>query len=83
MGKRKNVLLILSDQQRIDTISAYQNPVGGGICRTPHIDALSEDGMLFTNAYCSSAICAPSRASLNACPAPSMSMPYSPSFSAR
>lgn len=23
MGKRKNVLLLLSDQQRLDTISAY------------------------------------------------------------
>ena len=38
--KRKNILLILSDQQRIDTISAYG--LGDGICRTPHIDQLAE-----------------------------------------
>ena len=42
MAKRKNVLLILSDQQRMDTISAYGlNP----ICKTPHIDHLAAEGM--------------------------------------
>lgn len=61
MAKRKNVLLILSDQQRLDTISAYGlNP----ICRTPHIDQLAKEGMKFTNAYTPSAICGPARASL-------------------
>ena len=59
MKKRKNVLLILSDQQRFDTVSAYgKNPV----CRTPHIDELAREGMKFTNAFTTSAICAPSRA---------------------
>lgn len=57
--KRKNILLILSDQQRQDTVSAYgRNPV----CRTPHIDALAAEGMKFDNAFTTSAICAPSRA---------------------
>lgn len=61
MAKRKNVLLILSDQQRMDTVSAYGlNP----ICRTPHIDQLAKEGMKFTNAYTPSAICGPARASL-------------------
>lgn len=61
MKKRKNVLLILADQQRLDTVSAYgQND----ICKTPHIDALAEEGMLFHNAYTTSAICAPARASV-------------------
>ena len=47
MAKRKNVLLILADQQRLDTISAYgMNP----ICKTPHIDQLAAEGMKFTNA---------------------------------
>ena len=56
MAKRKNVLLILADQQRLDTISAYgMNP----ICKTPHIDQLAAEGMKFTNAYTPSAICAP------------------------
>lgn len=61
MGKRKNVLLILSDQQRWDTVSAYGC---NDICRTPHIDALAEEGMKFRNAFTTSAICAPSRASI-------------------
>ena len=61
MAKRKNVLLILSDQQRMDTVSAYGlNP----ICKTPHIDQLAQEGMKFTNAYTPSAICAPARASV-------------------
>ena len=56
MAKRKNVLLILSDQQRLDTVSAYGM---NNICKTPHIDQLAAEGMKFTNAYTSSAICAP------------------------
>lgn len=61
MGKRKNILLLLSDQQRLDTVSAYGMDC---ICRTPHIDRLAEEGMKFRNAFCTSAICAPSRASV-------------------
>lgn len=61
MKKRKNILYILSDQQRWDTVSAYGK---NDICRTPNIDQLAADGMKFTNAFTSSAICSPSRASL-------------------
>ncbi len=60
-AKPKNILLILSDQQRYDTIHAYGR---NNICRTPHIDRLAEEGMKFTNAFTCSAICAPSRASV-------------------
>lgn len=61
MAKRKNLLFILSDQQRLDTVSAYgQNK----ICRTPNIDALAANGMKFTHAFTPSPICAPARASL-------------------
>ena len=59
MAKRKNILYILADQQRFDTVSAYGK---NDICRTPHIDALAENGMKFTNAFTPSAICAPARA---------------------
>lgn len=61
MKKRKNILYILSDQQRWDTVSAYGK---NDICKTPNIDQLAADGMKFTNAFTSSAICSPSRASL-------------------
>ena len=63
MAKRKNVLLILSDQQRLDTVGAYGTGLGNMI-QTPHIDELAKDGMKFTNAYTTSAICAPARASV-------------------
>ncbi len=58
--KRPNIVLIMSDQQRLDSVSAY----GKGICKTHHIDTLAKDGMIFTHAYTPSAICAPARASL-------------------
>ena len=61
MKKQKNIIYILSDQQRIDTISAYGK---NDICKTPHIDNLAKDGMKFTNAFTPSAICAPARASV-------------------
>ena len=61
MAKRKNVLFILSDQQRYDTVSAYGL---NSVCRTPNIDALAANGMKFTNAFTPSPICAPARASL-------------------
>lgn len=72
MGKRKNVLLILSDQQRPDTIGAYRQVGMPGyglshqadICRTPHIDQLAREGLTMQNAFTCSAICAPSRASV-------------------
>ena len=61
MSKKKNIILILSDQQRYDTVSAYGL---NDICKTPHIDTLAKEGMKFTNAFTSSPICAPARASV-------------------
>ena len=60
-SKRKNILLIMSDQQRLDTISAYGKDC---ICKTPNIDAIAENGVKFTNAFTPSAVCSPARASL-------------------
>lgn len=60
MVKRKNILLILSDQQRLDSVSSY----GGSICKTPRLDWLAEKGMKFTNAFTASPICSPTRASI-------------------
>jgi len=59
--KRPNILLILSDQQRIDTVSAYGL---NGICRTPNIDGLARRGVRFDQAFTPTAICAPARASI-------------------
>lgn len=61
MPSRPNILFIQTDQQMAATLGCY----GSTICRTPHIDALARDGLLFTNAYASSPVCAPARASLH------------------
>ncbi len=56
-----NILLLVTDQQRWDTISAYGL---NEICRTPHIDALAARGVRFDNAFTPTAICSPARASV-------------------
>ena len=57
--KRPNVLWYCTDQQRFDTIAASGNPQ----VRTPNIDRLAARGTLFTQAFCQSPVCTPSRAS--------------------
>jgi arylsulfatase len=66
---RPNILLFCTDQQRSDTISA----LGNTHIRTPNMDRLVRDGTVFTNAYCQTPICTPSRASfLTGCYASSL-----------
>lgn len=59
VANQPNILWICTDQQRADTIGA----LGNKHVRTPHIDALVEQGTAFTHAYCQSPVCTPSRAS--------------------
>jgi arylsulfatase A-like enzyme len=60
MSKRPNIVFILTDQQRIDTIAAN----GFDHMITPNIDALVHRGAVFENMYVTAPSCAPSRASL-------------------
>jgi arylsulfatase A-like enzyme len=57
---RPNVLLIISDDQRPDTIAALGNPQ----IRTPNLDDLVRRGTAFTRATCAHPLCYPSRAEL-------------------
>jgi len=57
---RPNVLLINTDQQRMDTIAA----LGHSHMDTPSLDRLVEEGTTFTNCHVTAPSCAPSRASL-------------------
>jgi arylsulfatase A-like enzyme len=59
-SKKENILLIVTDQQRADTLSVY----GGDICQTPHLDKLAEECIVMTNAYTSCPICTPARSSI-------------------
>ena len=61
MSRQKpNILFIFSDQQRWDTLGVY----GNRAIRTPHLDALAEDGVRFDSLFTPAAVCSPSRASL-------------------
>ncbi|MGH4052703.1 MAG: sulfatase family protein [Clostridium sp.] len=57
---RPNILHILVDQQRFDTIGALNNP----IIRTPSLDKLVKNGVTFTNAYTPSPVCVAARCSM-------------------
>jgi arylsulfatase A-like enzyme len=59
-GSRPNIIYIMSDDHALRTIGAY----GHGINRTPNIDRLAAEGVLFTNAFVANSICGPSRASI-------------------
>lgn len=55
-----NILIIHADQHRMDCLGAYGNTE----IRTPNIDALAKDGVLFRNSFCPYPVCTPSRYSL-------------------
>lgn len=57
--KKPNILWICTDQQRFDTLGCY----GNAMVRTPNIDKLALDGVLFEHAYAQCTVCTPSRAS--------------------
>lgn len=57
--KQKNILYIMCDQLRFDYLGCSGHPT----IRTPNIDALAARGVRFSNAYCQSPICGPSRMS--------------------
>jgi arylsulfatase A-like enzyme len=58
--KRPNILLILTDQQRLSTMSSY----GDTPCITPNLDKLAEQSIRFETAYTSCPLCSPARASI-------------------
>ncbi|MEX2581485.1 MAG: sulfatase [Verrucomicrobiales bacterium] len=60
---RPNILYIMSDDHAAHAIGAYGGRLAG-LDPTPNIDRLAKEGMLFQNAFCTNAICAPSRASV-------------------
>ena len=56
---KPNILWICPDMLRYDAIHALGNPY----IRTPNIDSLVDEGVVFTRAYCQNTLCTPSRAS--------------------
>ena len=59
-SRKPNIVFILTDQQRADTLGVS----GNSFAQTPNIDSLSDGATQYKNAYCTQPICTPSRSSL-------------------
>jgi choline-sulfatase len=59
--KRRNLLFIMSDEHSRRVLGSYGHPM----IETPNLDRLAARGVRFTDAYCNSPICVPSRASFH------------------
>ena len=57
MSKQPNILFVMTDQQRSDTIRA----LGNQAIRTPVLDSLAQSGTAFTNCYTPSPVCVAAR----------------------
>ncbi|MBG88234.1 MAG: arylsulfatase [Verrucomicrobiales bacterium] len=60
MASTPNIIFIITDQQRFDTIAA----AGFDYMDTPNLDRLHREGIVFNNCFITAASCAPARASL-------------------
>jgi len=54
--RRPNVVCVIADDTDFDRLGCY-----GGTALTPNIDSIARDGVRFSEAYCVSALCTPSR----------------------
>ena len=57
---RPNIVFILCDDLRWDCMSCAGHPY----LKTPNIDRLANEGVRFKNAFCTTSLCSPSRASI-------------------
>lgn len=59
-GARPNIIFMLTDDQRFDDLGC----MGNKIIQTPNLDSLAAGGVIFNNAFVTTAICCSSRASI-------------------
>lgn len=57
---KPNILFIMADQLAARYLKAYGHP----LVKTPHLDRLAAEGVVFANAYTTSPLCAPARATV-------------------
>jgi len=60
MENRPNIIFVITDQQRYDSVGFNGNPV----VMTPHLDALAAEGAVFDRAYSPCPLCSPARVSI-------------------
>ena len=58
--KKPNIILIMADDLGYRELGCY----GQKKIQTPHIDQIAKEGMIFTQFYAGSAVCAPTRCNL-------------------
>jgi arylsulfatase A-like enzyme len=63
-GHPPNVVLIVADDLGFNDLTFNGGGVASGNVPTPSVDSIAKDGVIFTQAYAGSAMCAPSRATL-------------------
>ena len=56
--QKPNIVIIISDDHAYQAIGAY----GSHLMKTPNIDRIANEGVLFNNAFVTNSICGPSRA---------------------
>ena len=59
-----NIILIVADDLGYNDISTFGGGLADGRVKTPHIDQLAAEGVVFTQSYSGAGTCAPSRAML-------------------
>ena len=59
LAKRPNIVFILTDDQRYDAMGCAGHPW----LKTPNMDHLAHEGVLFKNAFVTTSLCSPSRGS--------------------
>jgi len=57
---KPNLIFVLSDDLAMGDLGCY----GQKLIKTPHLDRMAREGTRYTQAYCGTSVCAPSRASL-------------------
>lgn len=67
--KKPNILLIVTDQQNMDTIAAYKNVLKNKAyhchwVKTPNLDKIAENGYSFIESYSTDPVCSPARSSI-------------------
>ncbi|MDE0808143.1 MAG: sulfatase-like hydrolase/transferase [Alphaproteobacteria bacterium] len=60
MMKPANLVVFLTDNHNRQFLGAAAHPM----VKMPNLDSIAERGVRFTNAYCASPLCCPSRAAL-------------------
>jgi arylsulfatase A-like enzyme len=57
---RPNIIYIMTDDHGYQAVGAY----GSGLNKTPNLDRIADEGIIFRNSFVCNSICAPSRAAL-------------------